>query len=265
MSPSRPLLALLLATSSLGAAELEVVHAPEGPLPASYRVAGIRAEDLALEPMRQALRSRPPLGPAVLAAVDRATHPRKVWVAYLEGASPPPGLPARLAAVGFPDWATLTAGAPTARWAQVDDVGLFMVRLDQLVAERGAGGAASPTGLVAHELTHVAQAQWGALGEASQGRRRFHDREDEAEAVLVEALADQAWLRARRRAGSRLTPQERDRLGVGLNARGLAHCRRQVERSSSYRRLPAGPLHDPERYVPAADPFQPLRSTTPRR
>jgi hypothetical protein len=260
-----PRLALLLAAATLQAAELRVVHAPTGPLPAAYRVAGIRAEDLSLEPVRASLEARPPLGPAVLAAVDAAEHPARIWVAFLEGPSPPPGLPARLEEVGFPDWGTITAGAPTARWAQVDDVGLFMVRLDQLAAERGAGGAASPAGLVAHELTHVAQAQWGALGAAEGGRRRFHDREDEAEAVLVEALADQAWLRARRRAGFQLTPQERGRLAIGVDSRGLSRCRRQVERSTTYRVLPAGPLHDPDRYAPEADPFAPLRAPPPRR
>lgn len=253
------MLALLAAAAPLAGAELEVLHAPRWPLPAAYRAAGIHPTDLSLAPVREALAARPPVGPAVLAAVAAARRPRKIWVAYLEGPSPPPGLPARLAAAGFPDWATITAGAPTARWAQVDEVGLFMIRLDQLIAERGAGGAASPAGLVAHELAHVAQVQWGSLGAPRGGHRRYHDLSDEAEAVLVEALADQAWLRARRREGAELTPQERGRLAIGLDARGLARCRRQVERSSGYRELPPGPLFDPDRYRPEADPFRPLR------
>lgn len=246
-------LALALGLLALGgplAAGLRVVLPPPSPLPTAWRVGGLVEEDFSPETWLGDLDALGPPGRAVVAACEQP----EVLVAFLPSGARPPTLGALLEERGYPEWSTLTRGAPTARWVQGDRGGLVLLRVDRLLVERGGGAPSSLPGLVAHELTHLAQRSWGSLDPGA----RFHDRADEAEALWIETGVLKRVIRRKRRRGIRPSQAETRLLGVRADAASLGRMHRRVARHPRYRDLPEGPLRDPEHYLPDQDPFRHL-------
>lgn len=253
--------ALLLLAGGVGA-ELLLLTAPPTPFPAAYRLAGLAPADWDLANLREHLGALGPVGHTVLGCADSAARGR-VLLATLARPAAPPELAAALEGRGLPPWSVMLAGEATARGVRVPGTSLLLVRLDLLLEERSQGGVVTLPGLVAHELTHLAQRCWGGLRDPPASGppvAAFHDRMDEAEAHLVETLVNQRVLRRWRRQGRPLEAVERAELGIAFDPRGLAAMGRRVARNPSYRDLPAGPLHDPRRYRAVADPFRRLRA-----
>lgn len=268
MRPSVVALLLgLLATSALadplpvgplrlpGLRRVVFLTPPEGPLPGSLRAAGLDAESLDPVSMVASIRGLGSLGEAVLDAL-RFSRLVAVEVAVLESGRPTEEVRTAARRIGLVDWEPLRRRPATARWISNGRRGLVLIRLDLLLRERGGESLATPAGLLAHELVHVAQETWGSLG-VGGGPWTFRDLRDEAEAELLAGMVDRAEL-LRRPPGRRRSRTERAL--IRRFRRPSQRLLRELARDlrGGYPGLPADPSQDPDRYHPGRDPFRDL-------
>lgn len=258
MSNSAAAVALAFAAGA-AAAPLRVVGVPERALSRRWREAGIARQQMRLPRLLASIRAIGPLGEAVLGGVEAAALD-DLAVVWLVGRKLPRAVRGAFPDLGPQAWRQLLAGNPTARWASDGRRGLILIRLDLLRRERQRAGTATCAGLVAHELTHVAQWTWGRLGRRADGGWTAHDFEDEVEAELVARLVDRDRARAAGLPETRGAPlRALLALSPPGSARDLDAVRASMRREGAYPNLPAGPLDDPERKVEVPPSFRRLR------
>lgn len=261
------LLALLLALPAQGAGigggglreellgNLHFLDIPAEPLPSAWTRAGLDLASFQPSAILGALKGAGRLGSAILDAVARSGY-RRILVVFLRSRTIPSQVRSRMRELGFQQTRIDYGHSTLASWQDAGTVGLILLRIDRIAAQRRKGFGVSPAGSLAHELVHVGQSTWGSLPRGPRGRASG-DVHDESEAWLVTQLVERAEVL---RKGAGILNQGETRLLAAPPAAtrsAIAGAAEQLARGP-YRGLPMGPRYDKGRYSAARDPFASL-------